>query len=73
MMTFMRLNQQIKELKDPTFRALLRMRLVSWESPESGPVRRQAAMEVATQGITDLCDHQDQVGRRQLRGYTGAW
>jgi len=65
---FMRLNQQIKELKDPTFRALLRMRLVSWESPESGPVRRQAAMEVATQGITDLCDHQDQV-----RPATASW
>jgi hypothetical protein len=58
---FVSLHQQIKELKNPTFRAFLRMRLLSWESPEAGPTRRQAAMEVASQGVTDLCDHQDEV------------
>ena len=57
----MRLNQQIKELKNATFRAFLRMRLVSWEPAEPAPSRRQAAMEVATQGVTDLCEHQDEV------------
>ena len=56
-----KLHGHIKELKDPTFRAFLRMRLLSWESSEPGPLRRQAAMEVATQGITDLCEHEDEV------------
>ena len=58
---FINLQQQIKELKNPTFRAFLRMQLLSWEPRDSGPTRRQAAMEVATQGITDLCKHQDEV------------
>lgn len=55
------LHQQIKELKNPTFRAFLRMQLLSWESPEAGPTRRRAAMEVAAQGVADLCEHQDEV------------
>ena len=58
---FISLNEQIKELKNPIFRAFLRMRILSWESAESGPMRRQAAMEVATLGVTDLCEHQDEV------------
>ena len=58
---FIKLNQQIKELKNPTFRAFLRTRLLSWETSESGPTRRQTAMDVATQGVTDLCEHQDEV------------
>jgi hypothetical protein len=58
---FIKLNQQIKELKNPTFRAFLRVRILSWESSDSGPTRRQAAMEVATQGVTDLCEHQDEL------------
>jgi hypothetical protein len=55
------LHQQIKELKNPTFRAFLRMRLLSWETPEPAPMRRRVAMEVAAQGVTDLCEHQDEV------------
>jgi hypothetical protein len=58
---FMSLQQQIKELKNPTFRAFLRMQLLSWESAEASATRRRAAMELATQGVTDLCEHQDQV------------
>ena len=58
---FIKLHQQIKELKNPTFRAFLRIRLLSSLSPEPSPIRRQAAMDVATQGVTDLCDHQDEV------------
>src|SRR5688572_16150049 len=58
---FIKLNQQIKELNNPTFRAFLRTRLLSWESGESGPTRRQTAMNVATQGVTDLCEHQHEI------------
>jgi hypothetical protein len=58
---FISLQQQIKELKNPTFRAFLRIRLLSWESPHPSPTRRQAAMAVATQGVVDLCEHQDEV------------
>ena len=58
---FIKLQQQITELKDPTFRAFLRMRLLSWEPAEPSAVRRQAAIEVATQGLRDLCQHQDQI------------
>lgn len=57
---FIKLHQQIKELKDPTFRAFLRMRLLGWKSPDH-PRMRQAALEVATQGVRDLCEHQDEV------------
>jgi hypothetical protein len=52
---FIKLQQQITELKNPTFRAFLRMRLLSLASAETNPVRRQAGMEVATQGVRDLC------------------
>jgi hypothetical protein len=71
---FIRLHQQIKELKNPTFRAFLRIRLLSWESPEPGPMRRQAAIEVATQGVTDLCEHQSRSYCRQKiqPGVTGS-
>lgn len=58
---FIKLQQQITELKDPTFRAFLRMRLLSWEPAEPSAMRRQAAMEVATQGLRDLCEHEDQI------------
>ena len=56
-----KLNQQITELTDPTFRAFLRMKLLSWEVSEPGPTRRQSLMQVATQGVTDLCEHQNEV------------
>lgn len=58
---FIKLHQQIKELKNPTFRAFLRIRLLSWEAPEPTATRRQAAMEIATQGVTDLCEHHDEI------------
>ena len=58
---FVSLGQQINELKNPTFRAFLRMQLLSWESQQPSAARRQAAMEVATQGVADLCEHQDEV------------
>ena len=57
---FLSLLQQVKELKNPVFRAFLRTRILSWESTEPGP-RRQAALEAAIEGVTDLCEHQDQV------------
>ena len=58
---FVTLNQQITELKNPTFRAFLRMRLLTWESAEPGPLRRQTAIDVATRGVADLCEHQNEV------------
>jgi len=58
---FIKLQQQISELKNPTFRAFLRIQLLSRDSPEPTTTRRQAALEVATQGVTDLCEHQDEV------------
>ncbi len=58
---FVSLQQQIKQLKNPTFRAFLRIQLITWQPSDAGPARRQAAMEVATQGVTDLCEHQDEV------------
>ncbi len=58
---FMTLSQRIKELKNPVFRAFLRTRLLSFEGHEGSQERRHAAMEVATQGVTDLCEHQDEV------------
>ena len=70
---FIRLQQQIKELKNPTFRAFLRIRLLSWESPEPGPVRRQAALEVATQGVKDLCEHQDEVWAATAAWFHGSF
>src|SRR5688572_2214104 len=59
---FTKLDQQIRKLKNPTFRAFLRTRLLSWEVTSPSPARRQAARAVAIQGISDLCDHQDEVG-----------
>ena len=58
---FITLQQQIKELKNPTFRAFLRMRILSWESPQLSSTRREAALELATQGVKDLCEHKDEV------------
>jgi hypothetical protein len=58
---FVSLNQQIKELKNPTFRAFLRMRVLSWYGAETNATRRQAAIQVAAQGLKDLCDHQEEV------------
>lgn len=58
---FIRLHQQIKELKNPTFRAFLRTKLLAWESPEASSMRRHAALEVATEGVADLCEYQDEV------------
>ena len=55
-----KLHQQITELKNPTFRAFLRMRLISWKLTEPGRMR-QPAMDVALQGVRDLCQHQDEV------------
>lgn len=58
---FISLNQQINELKSPTFRAFLRMRLLGWYVPVPNATRRQAAIQVATQGLKDLCEHQEEV------------
>ena len=58
---FVSLQQEIKQLKNPTFRAFLRMRLLTWNPADPNPARRQAAMQVASQGVTDLCEHQEEV------------
>jgi predicted negative regulator of RcsB-dependent stress response len=58
---FVKLNQQIKELKNATFRAFLRMQLLNWAATDSAATRRQAALQLASQGVTDLCEHQDEV------------
>jgi hypothetical protein len=58
---FIALQQQIKELKNPTFRAFLTIQLLRMDSGEPGPMRRQAAVDAATQGAKDLCEHQDEM------------
>lgn len=55
--------QQIRDLKNPTFRALLRVRLVSWVTPSDRTDKRQAAIEVATEALSDLCANQDDIWR----------
>jgi hypothetical protein len=52
----------VNDLKSPTFRAFLRMRLLSWAQLER-PATRDAALAVATEAVTDLCAHQDDIGR----------
>jgi len=53
--------QQIRDLKNPTFRALLRARIVSWQTSGDSSERRQAALSVTTEGLSDLCANQDEV------------
>ncbi|HBB97604.1 MAG TPA: hypothetical protein DC054_19660 [Blastocatellia bacterium] len=53
--------QQVRDLKNPTFRALLRVRIVSWIPPGDNTDRHQAALSVTTEGLSDLCAHQDEV------------
>jgi len=55
------ISQQVRDLKNPTFRALLRARMVSWKAPGSNAERRQAALSVLTEGLSDLCAHQEEV------------
>ena len=51
----------VNDLKSPTFRAFLRMRLLSWTQPER-PEGRESALAVATEAVRDLCAHQDDIG-----------
>lgn len=59
--------QQIRDLKSPTFRAFLRVRLVSWVTPGDPADKRQAAIEVTTEGLSDLCANQDDIWRPTAR------
>jgi hypothetical protein len=59
---FSLLATSVNDLKSPTFRAFLRMRLLSWTQLER-PAGREAALAVATDAVTDLCGHQDDIGR----------
>src|SRR5204863_1613502 len=45
--------QQIRELKNPTFRALLRARLVGWKSSGDNAQRREDALSVTTEALSD--------------------
>lgn len=51
----------VNDLKSPTFRAFLRMRLLSWAQPERA-AGRESALAVATEAVRDLCAHQDDIG-----------
>jgi hypothetical protein len=55
------ISQEVGGLKNPIFRALLRARIVSWKAPDENAERRQAALSVLTEGLSDLCAHQEEV------------
>src|SRR5438876_252434 len=53
--------QQITGLKDPTFRAFLRARILGWLRSSIAVDGRQAALAVAAEGLSDLCSNQDDI------------
>ena len=57
------LAQQIRELKDPSFRAYLRARIIGWVNPADSAERRQAALSVANEALSDLCANESDVWR----------
>jgi hypothetical protein len=53
--------QQIKDLSNPTFRAFLRLRILSWVPAGGSTERREAALAVASEGLSDLCANQNEI------------
>lgn len=53
--------QQIKSLKDPTFRAFLRSRILTWLIEDDDGIRLQSALLVASDGLADIQTHKDQI------------
>jgi hypothetical protein len=51
--------QDIRELKRPEVRALLRARLLDLTRTSDSTERRQASLSVATEALSDLCANQD--------------
>src|SRR6185295_19520136 len=58
---FANIAQQIKSLKDPTFRAFLRSRILTWLTKDTDGLRLQSALLVASDGLADIQKHQDQI------------
>ncbi|HYW72286.1 MAG TPA: hypothetical protein VE961_14715 [Pyrinomonadaceae bacterium] len=55
--------QQIRELKDPSFRTYMRARLIGLIKPADSAERRQAALSVANEALSDLCANESEVWR----------
>lgn len=58
---FANIAQQIKSLKDPTFRAFLRSRILTWLTGDDDGGRLQNALLVASDGLADIQKHKDQI------------
>lgn len=58
---FASLAQHIKTLSDPTFRAFLRIRILSWLPDGGDKLRLQNAFLVGRDGLADIQSHQDQM------------
>ena len=57
--------QQIRELKDPSFRAFIRSRIIGLTTSADSAERRQAALSVAAEALSDLCANQDELLSQQ--------
>ena len=57
--------QQTGELKDPLFRAYMRARLIGLTTTTDSAARRQAALSVATEALSDLIANQNESWRPQ--------
>jgi hypothetical protein len=58
---FANIAQQIKSLRDPTFRAFLRSRILTWLTKDTDDLRLQSVLLVASDGLADIQKHQDQI------------
>lgn len=58
---FANIAQQIKTLKDPTFRGFLRSRILTWLTEDGDGIRLQSALLVASDGLADIQTHKDQI------------
>ena len=58
---FANIAQRIKSLKDPTFRAFLRSRILTWLTKDDEGIRLQSALLVASDGLADIQSHKDQI------------
>lgn len=58
---FANIAQQIKSLKDPTFRAFLRSQILTWLTKDTDALRLQSALLVASDGLADIQSHKDQI------------
>ena len=53
---------QIRELKIPEFRALLRARMIGWTGTNDSAARRQASLSLGAEALSDLRDNQSTIG-----------